>query len=253
MAAINFKTVPTDVPLTAENIDRLAARAAELTAAYKARIEKIQQQVSEARERFSREADDVVSESDPANRTVARQFAKQQEASRIAKFRINIAQASRAQREELLRPFAKLAADAEFLLSLNQSPAQALGRIALGETKRLNYQLTLEGAGPVELETAAVTAIATSDLPMAAAIVTVLDRRPRDRRPFSVAEFAERVFGAQHADITAKLKGVVLAYKSALNADREFVRGKADPIANLSLALAEKAIAEAAGNEGGNA
>ena len=250
MAAINFKTVPTDVPLTADNIDRLAARAAELAAAYKVRIEKIQQQVSEARERFSREADDVVREADPASRAVARQFAKQQEASRIAKFRINIAQASRAQREELLRPFAKLAADAEFLLSLNQSPAQALGRVALGDTKRLNYQLTLEGAGPVELETAAVTAIATNDLPLAAAIVTVVDRRPRDRRPFAVGEFAERVFGTQHAEIVAKLKGVILAYKTALAADAEFVRGKADPIANLSLALAEKAIAEAAGDDG---
>jgi len=57
------------------------------------------------------------------------------------------------------------------------------------------------------------------------------------------------VFGAQHAEIVAKLKGVILAYESALAADREFVRGQADPITNLSLALAEKAIAEAAGDE----
>jgi len=42
---------------------------------------------------------------------------------------------------------------------------------------------------------------------------------------------------------------VILAYESALAADREFVRGQADPITNLSLALAEKAIAEAAGDE----
>jgi hypothetical protein len=46
---------------------------------------------------------------------------------------------------------------------------------------------------------------------------------------------------------------VVLAYQSAVAAEREFVRGQADPIKNLSLALAEKAIAEAAGNEGGEA
>ena len=88
--------------------------------------------MADARDRFSREAEEVVRETGPANRPVARQFAKQQEASRIAKFRLTIAESSRAQREELLRPFAKLAADAEFLLSLNQSPAQALGRIALG-------------------------------------------------------------------------------------------------------------------------
>ena len=70
-----------------------------------------------------------------------------------------------------------------------------------------------------------------------------------DRRPFSVADFAERVWGVQHAEVTAKLKGVIHAYKTAMAADREFARGKADPITNLSLALAEKAIAEAAGGE----
>lgn len=249
MATIDFKKVPADVPLTVENIDRLATRATELATAFQGRISKIQQQVAEARDRFSREAEEVVRETEPANRTVARQFAKQQEASRLAKFRINIEQSSRAQREELLRPFAKLAADAEFLLTLYGSPSQALGRVALGDAKRTNYQVQLEGAGPVELETAAVTAIATNDLPLAAAIVTVVDRRPRDRRPFSVADFAERVWGVQHAEVTAKLKGVIHAYKTAMAADREFARGKADPITNLSLALAEKAIAEAAGGE----
>lgn len=250
MPAIDFKTVPTDVPLTVENIDRLAARATELATAFGARIESIQKQFAEARDRFSREAEEVVSETDPSNRTVARQFAKQQEASRIAKFRINIEQSSRPQRQELLRPFAKLAADAEFLLSLNQSPTQSLGRVALGETKRTNYQVQLEGAGPVELESAAVTAIATNDLPLAAAIVTVVDRRPRDRRPFSASEFAERVWSAQHAEVTAKLKGVIHAYKSAMAADREFARGKADPLTNLSLALSQRSIDEATGGEG---
>ena len=105
------------------------------------------------------------------------------------------------------------------------------------------------GATGAIAATAAVTAIATNDLPLAAAIVTVVDRRPRDRRPFSVADFAERVWGVQHAEVTAKLKGVIHAYKTAMAADREFARGKADPITNLSLALAEKAIAEAAGDE----
>lgn len=37
--------------------------------------------------------------------------------------------------------------------------------------------------------------------------------------------------------MTAKLEGVQLAYRSVAAADREFVRGKADWITNLSLAL----------------
>lgn len=247
MPAINFKTIPTDVPLSVENIDRIANRATELATAFNRRLESIQKQFADACERFSREAEEVVSETAPENRAVAKQFAKQQLASKIAKFRINIEQSSRSQREELLKPFAKLAADAEFLLSLNASPAQMLGRVALGDGRRLNYQQTLEGAGPVELETAAVTAIATNDLPLAAAVVAVVDRKKRDQRPFAVSDFAQQIWGKQHAEITGKLKGAINAYKSSVAAEREFVRGKADPLTNLSLALSNKALAEAAG------
>lgn len=77
----------------------------------------------------------------------------------------------------------------------------------------------------------------------------MVDRRPSDRRPFSVAAFAERMWGAQHAEVTAKLKGVLLAERTARAANDEFVRGKADPIANLSNQLAARAIAEASGEE----
>lgn len=96
-----------------------------------------------------------------ANRAVAKQFARRQLASRIAKFRLTIVESSRGQREELLRPLAKVATDAAFLMTLCQSPAQMLGRVALGDARRTQYQTQLEGAGPVELETAAITAIAT--------------------------------------------------------------------------------------------
>ncbi|WP_152670070.1 hypothetical protein [Lysobacter capsici] len=72
-----------------------------------------------------------------------------------------------------------------------------------------------------------------------------VDRRPSYRRPFLVA-FAESVWGARHAEVTAKLKSVLLAERTA---NDEFVRGKADPIANLSNQLAARAIAEASGEE----
>jgi hypothetical protein len=217
------------------------------SALFAARIANIQQQFADARDRYSRDAEEIVRETEPENRTVAKQFAKKQAASRIAKFKANIVEGSRAQREEILRPLAKVAADAEFLLSLCQSPTQMLGRVALGDAKRTQYQQQLEGAGPVELETAAVTAIATGDVVLAAAIVTVVDRRPRDRRPFAVGDFAERFWGKQHAEVTAKLMGAILAERTARAANDEFIRGKADPIANLSNQLAVRAIAEADG------
>lgn len=249
MPGIHFKTIPTDVPLTVENIDRLATRAAELAAAFAARIGNIQQQFADARNRYSRDADEIVRETDADSRAVAKQFAKKQAASKIAKFKANIVEGSRPQREEILRPLARVAADAEFLLSLCQSPTQMLGRVALGDNKRTQYQQQLEGAGPVEMETAAITAIATQDVVLAAAIVTVVDRRPRNRRPFPVGDFADRFWGKQHAEVTTKLKGAILAERTARAANDEFVRGKADPLVNLSNQLAGRAIADASGDD----
>lgn len=145
----------------------------------------------------------------------------------------------------MLKGLQTLAAEAAAIQAVYTSPATMLGRVALGDPKRTQYQLQLEGAGPVEMETAARTAIMTGDLVLGAAIATVIDRRPKDRRPFAVQAFAERLLGEVWKRMTAKLEGVQLAYKSAVAADREFVRGKADGITNLSLALSRQAIAEA--------
>lgn len=150
----------------------------------------------------------------------------------------------------MLKGLKAYADEAAAIQAVYTSPATMLGRVALGDPKRTQYQLQLEGAGPVELETAARSAIMTGDLVLGAAISTVIDRRPKDRRPFGVQEFADRLLGEVWKRMTAKLEGVQLAYKSAVAADREFVRGKADGITNLSLALSQKAISEAEGAEG---
>lgn len=76
-----------------------------------------------------------------------------------------------------------------------------------------------------------------------------MDRRPRDRRPFSVHAFATRVLGEEHKRVTALLDGIQLAHKSAVAADREFVRGRADGLTNLSLALSRRAVVEATSKE----
>ncbi len=49
----------------------------------------------------------------------------------------------------------------------------------------------------------------------------------------------------------AKLKAVQLAERTARVANAELVRGRADPIMNLSNQLARRAVAEAAGDDDG--
>ncbi|MGB7933920.1 MAG: hypothetical protein WCH04_17175 [Gammaproteobacteria bacterium] len=60
------------------------------------------------------------------------------------------------------------------------------------------------------------------------------------------ADLAQRVVGPLFERITAKLDGVQLAFMTAVAADRECVRGRADPLMNLSLALSRWAASEAA-------
>lgn len=106
------------------------------------------------------------------------------------------------------------------------SPAQILGRGGLGDVKRTQYQIQLDGAGPVELETAALVSVATNDFVLAAAIVTVIDRRPTERRPFPANGLAARLFGTEFKQVSAQLAGIQLALNTAAAANREFVAAR---------------------------
>lgn len=247
--SIDFTKIPSGVDLSSENIQRLSDRAAETAGAFARRIEGLQATFAEARDRYSRDAQELIDSAGPEARSAARTLARHQEAKRVTELRRNLVASSETSRRELLDRLGQYATDAEFLSTLCASPEMMLGRVALGESKRTAYMQQLDGAGPIELETAARTAIATGDIVLAASIATVIDRRPRDRRPFSVYAFAQRVIGPEHARVKALLDGIQLAYKTALAADREFTRGRADPLMNLSNTLARNAVAEAQGAE----
>jgi hypothetical protein len=240
--ALDLKKIPAGVTLAWEEIDRIDARASELLNAFQRRIAGLQKSVDDARESYAREADDMVASTGPENRATAKAFTKAQLASRILKYRLNIVASSRDQRHELLDPLAAFAQQAAFLMELFASPAQALGRVGLGTAQRTNYQEQLTGAGPVELQSYAAQAITANDAVLAAAIVTVVDRMPRDRRPFAVSEFAEQMWGDKHRAAMVKLKTVVRANKLAQIANSTFETGRANPAAKLSATLDQRDI-----------
>lgn len=204
----------------------------------------------DARNNYSLEAEDFITSASPEDRAIARAFAKKNAANKAANLHRQLIASSEADRAAMLKGLQAYADEAAAIQAVYTSPATMLGRVGLGDPKRTKYQLQLEGAGPVEMETSARTAIMTGDLVLGAAIAiaTVIDRRPS-----VVQAFAERVVGEAWKRMTAKLEGVQLAYKSTVAADREFVRGKADGITNLSLPLSRQAIDEAAGDDGGEA
>lgn len=250
MATIDFKTVPTGVTLNEERAQYLSDRAAETATAFSRKVERLQATATEARDSYAREADELIASASSEDRAAARIFAKKNAANKATNIHRQLIASSEADRAAMLKGLKAYADEAAAIQAVYTSPATMLGRVALGDPKRTQYQLQLEGAGPVEMETAARSAIMTGDLVLGAAISTVIDRRPKDRRPFGVQEFADRLLGEVWRRMTAKLEGVQLAYKSAVAADREFIRGKADGITNLSIALSQKAISEAEGAEG---
>ena len=67
----------------------------------------------------------------------------------------------------------------------------------------------------MELEAAARMSIMSNDLVLASAVAQVVDRLPRDRRPFALGDFAQAVMGTQFEDADRKLKAVLFALRSA--------------------------------------
>jgi hypothetical protein len=243
---VNFKAIPGGIALSDERVSQLATRATETAAAFTRRIASLMATFAEAKLNYSAEADGIINDAEPGERSTAEKFAKQRKANKVSAYKRTLIESSARERQEMLDQLARIAAEAEQVHAVTMTPVMLLARMALGDARRTNLQAQLDGAGPVELETAARVAILSNDMVMAAAVASVCDRKPRDRRPFSVQDFAARVAGATFADIDAKLQGVMLANRTAHAADAEFIRGAPDPLVNISLALARRAYEQAA-------
>ena len=63
------------------------------------------------------------------------------------------------------------------------SPVKLLSRAALGDTRRTEYLNQLAYAGPAELGHMAQVAVATQNVPLAAAVLSLLDRMPSKDQP----------------------------------------------------------------------
>ncbi|CAN7650477.1 hypothetical protein LJR039_005023 [Pseudorhodoferax sp. LjRoot39] len=120
------------------------------------------------------------------------------------------------------------------------SPVQVLNRVSLGDPKRTTFLHQLQFAGPAELGHLAQVAVATHDVPLAAAVVSLLDRMPTKERPVGPVEVAaamkleEFVKVQQYLKLgDARLQGIIIAV-------RTWKQGKSNPINTLSMALRER-------------
>ena len=234
-----FEAIP-QADLSPESIDRLDQRTTECATAFARKVEKLQGLVIDAAARFRRERQPMIDNADSTDRELVRQIVERDAERSANEYRRELVKSSEKERDDVLSALRKHENELQAFAELCTSPAQMLGRVGLGDPRRTQIQLQLQGAGPVELTTAAKEAVARRDLVAGAAIMTVVDRLPKKDRPFSPAEFADALMGAQHKALTAKLDAARERIAATRDLDRAFALGKSDPTSRIQRGLAAR-------------
>ena len=120
------------------------------------------------------------------------------------------------------------------------SPVVVISRQGLGSAERSAYQMQVASAGPTELANLAILAVATNNRILGAAPVSEIDAMPARSRPFSSQELADKLCGDEARAVLASVEAIQTANQKALNANRALLRGRADPLAAVKLALRNK-------------
>ena len=100
--------------------------------------------------------------------------------------------------------------------------------------------MQVASAGPTELANLATLAVATNNRILGAAPVSEIDAMPARSRPFSSQELADKLCGEEARAVLASVEAIQTANQKALNANRALLRGRADPLAAVKLALRNK-------------
>jgi hypothetical protein len=154
-----------------------------------------------------------------------------------AKALVELRQNSEGARYEVLRELVAAASGLETTEQLFASPQAVLARAGIGTRERSDMMLQIEGAGPAELRNMATLAVATKNIVLGAAVQAVVDRMPAKSRPLSTQQLAQALVGEETQKVQAAIAAVRHASQSAVNKNREFERGKAQPLERVRLAL----------------
>lgn len=135
-------------------------------------------------------------------------------------------------------PHAQLIAQRQFY----DSPAKVLSRAALGDPKRTEYLNQLAYAGPAELGHMAQVAVSSKNVPLAAAVLSLLDRMPSKDRPVGPAELAHAMRLDDFLKVGEYIKLGDARLQGILVAIRTWKHGRSNPINTVQLALRERGI-----------
>ncbi|WP_287916632.1 hypothetical protein [Comamonas sp.] len=161
---------------------------------------------------------------------------------------------SRAEIDGLLKqagaPHAQLVAQRPFY----DSPAKVLARAALGDQRRTEYLQQLQHAGPAELGHMTQVAVSTKNVPLASAVLSLLDKMPSKDRPVGPAELAVAMKLEDYEKVREYIKLGDARLQGILIAVRTWQSGRSNPLNTVSLAMREREIDHDifGGDNGGN-
>ena len=135
-------------------------------------------------------------------------------------------------------PHAQLIAQRQFY----DSPVKVLSRAALGDPKRTEYLNQLAYAGPAELGHMAQVAVSSKNVPLAAAVLSLLDRMPSKDRPVGPAELAHAMRLDDFLKVQEYIKLGDVRLQGILVAIRTWTAGKSNPLDTVQLAMRERGI-----------
>jgi hypothetical protein len=228
-----------------ENIVTTADHAEQLSASFVTRIVGFEKQVDafevKTLERTTtNEYNQLGGETDPGVRNVVKQANRNATKREARTYRRTLAESSDGERKERLQALLAIDAEAGKLAPLFESPVQMLSRMGLGSPERSRYHEQLSNAGPRELQNYADWARHTGDRILAAAVLSKLDTLPATSRPFKAADFATSIVGEEFQGTRKALERIRVAVQRAVNANRDFERGRIDATAKISMGLATR-------------
>jgi hypothetical protein len=138
--------------------------------------------------------------------------------------------------------------------AIGDCPAGLIGYRTLTDPamrdKRSSYAAALQHAGHAELRNAAVTAAGSNDWAMAAAVLSILDKLPREHRPLHPAELASKIAGPLYTRLATARDTARLTVSKMFEARRVLRTGSSNSVRKIAHGLRELEIAkEAAGNK----
>ena len=135
-------------------------------------------------------------------------------------------------------PHAQLIAQRQFY----DSPAKVLSRAALGDERRTAYLQQLAYAGPAELGHMAQVAVSSKNVPLAAAVLSLLDRMPSKDRPVGPSELAHAMRLDEFLKVQEYIKLGDARLQGILVAIRTWKHGRSNPLDTVQLAMRERGI-----------